>query len=425
MNEKELRLLLVDDDELDRMAVVRALRKSDLSGEIIEEPDPNAVLARLNESDFDCILLDYDLGGITGLELLRQIRGAGFLTPVLLVTAQEELVAMSAEGATDFLPKVDVSPIRLARRIRHVMRVAGADNRARLAIAQLESQRALQEAILRQMPAAVIVADGAGEKVLLANELVSELLGIRLEPNAPIARLAECVANDAEGNRLGVAAWPIARVIRDGRPIVNEEITCVRKNGDTAILRVSASLVRDEFDRAAAAVMSLEDISVERAALAALERTKATRDEMLAIVSHDLKNPLNAIGVAIDELATDNIDAPTRDTYVGAIRRSIRRAHRLIQNLLDVSRIEAGRLKLERISMSPATLLEQARQDSHVLAKEAGLELHVRATPELPQLIVDRDLMMQVMAKPHRQRASLRAKTASSWSSRRAATTRT
>jgi CheY-like chemotaxis protein len=140
-----VRILMVDDDRIDRLAIRRAIEQSDLTAEIIEASTATEALetSAAATSRFDCWLLDHALPDITGTELTRRLREAGDLTPIILVTGQigqhsEELLQAAVDaGITDFLPKSDLSPRRLALRIRFAIRIGRAE---------AASQRSLEEA---------------------------------------------------------------------------------------------------------------------------------------------------------------------------------------------------------------------------------------------------------------------------------------
>ena len=115
------RILLIDDDMVDRMAIRRALEQSGYQAALDEAADPDEALAKVSGTAYDCLLLDHDLPRMSGTELTRRLRAAGNLTPVVLVTgAQDEELLQTAvdAGVTDFFPKGDLSPRRLALRPR-------------------------------------------------------------------------------------------------------------------------------------------------------------------------------------------------------------------------------------------------------------------------------------------------------------------
>jgi signal transduction histidine kinase len=131
-----------------------------------------------------------------------------------------------------------------------------------------------------------------------------------------------------------------------------------------------------------------------------LERAQgaaAARDELLSIVSHDLRSPLNAIVLACDALDAD-ITENERKRYVAAVRRAGQRAERLLRDLLDVSRIESGGLKLEQRALSVKSLLEQIRGDHELQARDANSTVTLEIPDDAGQVFADRDRVLQVLA---------------------------
>jgi len=132
--------LMVDDDVVDRLAIRRAVEQSGLTSEIAEAKDADEAVAKVAARQYDCLLLDHDLPGTPGIELTRRLRASGNLVPIVYVTGQqnEELLQAAVEaGVTDFFPKNDLSPRRLALRIRFAIRIGKAE---------AESQRSLAAA---------------------------------------------------------------------------------------------------------------------------------------------------------------------------------------------------------------------------------------------------------------------------------------
>jgi signal transduction histidine kinase len=268
MTDSRWRILVVDDDEVDRLAVRRALAPSadsTVEVEIEEEDDPARVAVRARTGAYDCLIIDHLLPQISGLELVRSLRAEGVDTPIVVMSAdtsdvlEQEVVAA---GATDYLPKADINPSRLGRRLRYAIRVARAE-------------------------------------------------------------------------------------------------------------AASAKALRDAQEAAQA------------------------RDEMLAIVSHDLRGPLSAIAIASESM----VDEDSRDARVrmaGAIRRGVDRAEKLIRDLLEVSRIEAGRLEVMARPVEVAALVGQAVRDHDLITREAGLRLETAVADGCGKVNADRDRIAQV-----------------------------
>jgi signal transduction histidine kinase/CheY-like chemotaxis protein len=115
-----------------------------------------------------------------------------------------------------------------------------------------------------------------------------------------------------------------------------------------------------------------------RVAAAAAERTNVLKDEFLAILSHELRTPLNAVLGWTQMLRSGSVKGPTIDRAVAAIDRNARAQQKLVEDLLDVSRIVTGKFDLERKPMHLATVVAAAIDAARPAAAELGIDLRVR-----------------------------------------------
>lgn len=128
-----IKILLVEDDEVDRMAVSRSLKTTGLSADIVAAIDCQSAIATLNQQSFDCVLMDYRLPDGDGLQLVQQIRDFGLKLPLIVLTGQgDEQIAVQLMklGASDYLPKSKLSPEMLTRSVRNAVRIYRAENQA-------------------------------------------------------------------------------------------------------------------------------------------------------------------------------------------------------------------------------------------------------------------------------------------------------
>jgi len=137
-------------------------------------------------------------------------------------------------------------------------------------------------------------------------------------------------------------------------------------------------------------------LSIENARLYQTTRQALqARDEILGVVAHDLRNPLNAIMLSNDSLARESTDALEKPVRV--IDRAARRMHRLIDDLLDVTRIEGKSLQLDVKPVDPARLVREVADAESQLAAAASIGLRVDAPDELPLVRADRDRLAQIL----------------------------
>lgn len=139
-------------------------------------------------------------------------------------------------------------------------------------------------------------------------------------------------------------------------------------------------------------------LAIENARLYRLARRAVqARDDVLGIVAHDLRNPLGSILMQAGLLRRPGGEPDRRSRQPAElIERAARRMNRLIQDLLDVSRIEAGRLSIERSPLPAAAVVLDALEAQKALASSASIEILSDVAPTLPELQGDRDRLLQV-----------------------------
>ena len=144
-----VKVLLVDDDDVDRMAVRRALKVSGLEVAIGEAKDCATAISALTQGVFDCVFLDYMLPDGDGLSVLRAVREAGILTPIVILTGHGDerlAVEIMQAGALDYLPKAKMSPETLSHSLHTAIRLHEAKTERKRAEEELrKSHSELQE----------------------------------------------------------------------------------------------------------------------------------------------------------------------------------------------------------------------------------------------------------------------------------------
>src|SRR4051812_41762070 len=122
------------------------------------------------------------------------------------------------------------------------------------------------------------------------------------------------------------------------------------------------------------------------------------REEILRIVAHDLRNPLNTISMATSLLMEDTAQDAARASQLRIVRRSGERMNRLIQDLLSVTTIEAGRLSIAPRRVAVKDLLHEACEMLEPIAKEKSITLTVSAADDLPTVRADSSRLLQVFS---------------------------
>ena len=438
-----LRILIVDDDDVDRMAVKRALKSTGLEATVTEAENAEAALAMLDKQVFDCTLLDYRMPGSDGLDVVRRAREKGLLVPFIMLTGfgdEQTAVELMKAGAADYIPKSSLTAERLALSLRGVLRVHQAEIEASKADFELrryatQLRNVAQAAIEINSTLAVdamLQATTENARRILSARYAETRLTVDAQPSGSELEAQQAMWRaSAPDEDQELTSW--ADATRDEMPGITPEILALlAANPDGPLPHIpgfkvpntiSADLAgRDgktlgtiqlwdkkdaaEFDEADEAILTqlaqLAAVALENARLfrAAQDATRA-RDDLVAIVSHDLRNPVHTISMAASFLLEI---APANDRRVQArrqlevIQRSASRANRLIQDLLDVARIQAGGLAVDPVPVDVKSLINEAAESATPLASAAQLTVAC-APPENPVCVAsDRERVLQVFA---------------------------
>lgn len=141
-----LKILVIDDDEVDRMAVRRALKKAGVQMEFSEVGEAKDAIALVKNTSFDCIFLDYLLPDRDGLSLIRELQSLNVMVPTIVLTGQGDeqiAVEMMKAGASDYLSKSRVSPEGLLKTLRSAIRIDRAEKEAARANQKLQENNKL------------------------------------------------------------------------------------------------------------------------------------------------------------------------------------------------------------------------------------------------------------------------------------------
>lgn len=134
--ESQLNLLVIDDEEIDRMTIRREIAKSSLKAEIKEADSSAEAFSLIQDNLFDCIFLDYDLPDADGLSVLKKLHKRQVDAPVIMVTGQgnEQIaVELMKAGATDYIMKSAISAEKIERTLRNSLRIYQAEKAAAIA----------------------------------------------------------------------------------------------------------------------------------------------------------------------------------------------------------------------------------------------------------------------------------------------------
>ena len=148
-----------------------------------------------------------------------------------------------------------------------------------------------------------------------------------------------------------------------------------------------------ERDLVALRAIELQEKNVE------VERANRLKSEFVANMSHELRTPLNSI-LALSQILLDRLDGdltPEQAKQVEIIERNGRNLLRLINDILDLSKIESGKMDLARVEFEPRDMLASIRGTISPLVQDKGLDLRMEIEPDLPRLNTDENKLKQIL----------------------------
>ena len=251
---------------------------------------------------------------------------------------------------------------------------AQALERARLADTERRARATLDE-VLRQLPAAILVAEPSGE-VVYVNEHVRTLLRgigrLRVEEFGVSARRPDGTTYEAED-------YPLARSLATGEIVVDEEMELVRFDGTSVTVLASSSPVRGDDGSILAAVVVMSDISSRK-------EVEAAREAFIGGLSHELRTPITSIfgNAALLRRRRETMSAAAVEELVDDIAAEADRMRRIVEDLLMLARVERG-IGLD----GPEPVLLQHRIRAvvdRVAARWPTVHFEMQIEPDLPPI---------------------------------------
>ncbi|MBY4895926.1 response regulator [Cupriavidus sp. AU9028] len=366
-------VLVVDDNPVTRYSTARLLTAAGYR--TVEADTGQQGIERADES-VSAVVLDVHLPDMDGFAVCECIR-ANPLTaslPVIHLSAAyvdtHDKVKGLDSGANAYLTH-PVEPMVLTATVSALIRASAAERRMRRSEARFR-------AIYHQAVGGICVLDAKGRFLEVNPALVgmlgraaSELVGTPLSDLLP-AEFAGDVAL-ATAPETG-ASWRGTLPIRTpaGKLIhLDWNISAALDSGSRVAVvsditeRIELELQRDQL------------IEREQVARTTVERLNRMKDEFIAILSHELRNPINVISVWSQIMARHATSDESR-RGLAAINRSIRIQQRLINDLVDASALNVGKMQLQRELVDPAELIQASLAEMQATAAEKRVTLHAR-----------------------------------------------
>ncbi|HEY1718113.1 MAG TPA: response regulator [Verrucomicrobiae bacterium] len=381
-------ILIVDDE----------LRNLDVLDSILESPELNLVRAKTAEDallalvheEFACIILDIQMPNMSGIELSRLIktRKRSQHIPVIFLTAyfleEKDILQGYGAGAVDYLTK-PINPQILKSKVGvfvDLFRTTHALAAANGALEQEISQRKKAEEALQQANNELEISGQKAKMQLAAivessdDAIVSkDTNGVIVSWNKGAEHLFGYTAEEVVGKSVTVLIPPdhlneepeILSRIRRGEFVRHYETVRRCKNGTLIDISLTVSPIKDADGKVIGASKIARDITgrkiIEHKLKQANEEmlvASRAKDDFLATLSHELRTPLNPVLLIASDAANNHDLSPRTRTDFDTIRKNIELEARLIDDLLDLTRITRGKISLHKDFLDARRILEDA-----------------------------------------------------------------
>ena len=402
MSERRVTILHVDDNEANRYVVTRILQNAGFS--VLEAATGAAGLKAVVEHQPTLVILDVKLPDISGFEVCRQLKAnpeTAFI-PVLHLSAsftQSQDKAEGLDSCADAYLVQPVEPIELLATVRSLLRIRQAEEAA------LSSAREWQTTF-DSINDGVCLVDTEGI-IRRCNRAMKQMLHKHSREIIGHAyyELINLEWGIGDGSCFHLAKETHQRQVLEVQsqgkcfsktidPVVDEHGTltgAVFILSDITERKRAEALLQDQNDRLNRLMVSLQQ-QTEQA-----QQANRIKDEFLAVLSHELRSPLNPILGWAKILQTGQQDAAQTQYALETIERNAKLQAQLIEDLLDVSRILQGKLSLNTVPVSLTFTIKAALETVRLAAEAKSIQIKTIFEPNVGQVLGDSARLQQVV----------------------------
>jgi len=381
------RIVVVDDNPASLYSTARILRSAGF--EVIEATTGAEALAAA-DADIGLIVLDINLPDIDGLEVCRRLRArtnTSYL-PIIHLTAtfvaHDDMEQGLSAGGDSYLTHPVDPPVLIAT-VRALLFARQADVLKRTTDARFRTIFELASSGIALLDPELVFRDVNPEFCRLAGRERKDIIGkgclelIATGHEDLCKQLHQALTNGGRWE----GTMPVARP--DGS-VAEVEWRIVAENSHGVRIAIATNVTERE-----------RLLASERAARTEAERSNRLKDEFLATLSHELRNPLNAMLGWASVLKRKNVTPAMLEQGLDAIERNSRVQSHLIEDLLDFAGIRFGKMRVDLDAIPPARAVESATEVVHAQANNKGVELQLNIADRDAYVLADESRLQQVV----------------------------
>lgn len=330
-----IKIAVVDDDEDDYFIITHYI--NNIVGVNLQVDwigDYHTAKEKIIAEAYNIYLIDYRLGNETGLNLLQEAMAIGCEEPFVLLTGKgnrEIDIRAMQSGATDYLVKSELTTEKLERCIRYSLERAAV-------LKELKDRENKYRNLFEGSKDAVFIADNK-LNLAEANQAASLLFGYKTHELIN-RNLCEFIRNETQKKH-------ILHCLGKEQPVTDMEVEVENQNKETKSCLFSISFQKKPGNLLLVHGILHDITNLKRAELANLQAQKlAANERLMRIIAHEIRNPLNNIGLSIQHFEFISSDPAMKKELLGIIQRNCNRINQSITELLDLTR--SGELEFQK-----------------------------------------------------------------------------
>ena len=400
MIDSKHKILVVEDDAAVNQLLCRRLEREDY---LVEGITSGAELLNLLKkgTNADLMLLDYNLIDFDAATVIDNMKAQNLDLPFIICTGVgSEMIAvnMMKEGARDYLVKDKAFLEVLTPTVKKTLSDLGLEKELALARKEIDYQNAILSAVYELSLDGVIVVDENGLIVSMNHRFHDLWQGVKFEEGMSSNDLFDTISSQLiDSSRFLTSIMNIAAIMN---PVDRKHEDLKLKSG--SFYELYSTPMKDSQNNSYGRIWYFRDVTLQRKAQKAIEKAKqdaesAARNkaEFLATFSHEIRTPMNSLSGFLELLSGSGLN-DIQSEFLSSVKMSCDSLMKLINNTLDLSRLEAGSLQIESQlfdisqTVSEALVLSEANRRKNV-------ELKMSIADGLPPVSGDSLRLQQVL----------------------------